>query len=188
MLSSPSPWDYGNLELLNANPRASEPFFVHEHSRCGPFSLWSEFVYTLSISVIQNRNLEGGEEERIGFLFLVRGCRNFLPTLGRIFGFVILKRLIMNPEHTSHIYRPRDGFTKTSNPRKPVPYCCRNSHTKKMPFWCFPDFMNIRLIVHLRENIFSPNLVRKNSATLGQGCCRISLMVKSNIWLLIIAI
>ena len=87
-----------------------------------------------------------GRENR--FLFLERGCRNFLPTLGRIFGFVILKRLIMNPEHTSHIYRPRDGFTKTSNPRKPVPYCCRNSHTKKMPFWCFSNFMNIRLIVH----------------------------------------
>ena len=106
-------------------------------------------------------------------MFLERGCRNFLPTLGRIFGFDIQKRLTLNPEHISHIYRPRDGFTKTSNPRKPVPYCCRNSHTKKMPFWCFPDFMNIRLIVHLRENIFSPNLVRKNSATLGQGCCRI---------------
>ena len=188
MLSSPSPWDYGNLELLNANPRASEPFFVHEHSRCGPFSLWSEFVYTLSISVIQNRNLEGGEEERIGFCSWWGVAEIFFQHLGEFSALIFKKRLILNPEHTSHIYRPRDGFTKMSNPRKPVPYCCRNSHTKKVPFWCFPDFMNIRLIVHWRENIFSPYLVRKNSATLGQGCCRISFMVKSNIWLLIIAI
>ena len=187
MLSSPSPWIYESLGLLIANPRTSEPFFVFEHSRCGPFSLWSEFVYTLSISVIQNRDLEGGEEENSVFILGEELPKFFFQHLGE-FRLFIKIRLIVNPEHISHIYRPRDGFTKTSNPRKTVPYSCRNSHTKKKPFWCFPDFMNIRLIVQLRENIFSPNLVRKNSATLGQGCCRIFLIVKSNIWLLIVAI
>ena len=183
MLSSPNPRIYKALGFLIASPQASEPSFALKHSRCGPFSLWSEFVYTLSISVIQNRNLEGGEEERIGFCYWREDAEIFFQHLGEFSALMFKRRLIMNPEHTSHIYRPRDGFTKTSNPRKPVPYCCRNSHTKKMPFWCFPDFMNIRLIVHLRENIFSPNLVRKNSATLGLRCCRNFLLVKSITWL-----
>ena len=69
----------------------------------------------------KNRNQEEEKKREIGFLLWRGGCRNFLPILRRISARLGFFRLTLNPEHTSHIYRPRDGFTKTSNPRKPVP-------------------------------------------------------------------
>ena len=72
MLSSPNPRIYEGLGFLVANPRTSEPFFALKHSRCGPFYVRSEFVFALTLSGTQNRDLEGGEEERIRFSILER--------------------------------------------------------------------------------------------------------------------
>ena len=61
---------------------------------------------------------------------------------------------LFKPEHTSHIYRPRDGFTKTSNPRKPVPYCCRNFHTKKSAFLVLSRFHEYSINCALKREYF----------------------------------
>ena len=60
-----------------ANPRTSEPFFALKHSRCGPFYVSFEFVFALTLSGTQNRDLEGGEEERIQFSTLERELPKF---------------------------------------------------------------------------------------------------------------
>ena len=78
-----------------------------------------------------------------------------------------------------YIYRARDGFVKRETLGDPSLIVAEFCSSKIYLFDDFPITHNIQLIVQSRENIFSPNLVMKNSATLEQGCCRIFPLVKS---------
>ena len=75
-----------------------------------------------------------------GFCSMREELPNFLFQHLEKFGQVMNFWLIMNPEYISHIYRLRDGFIKTGNPRKPVPFVLPNFAHQNMPFWCFPDY------------------------------------------------
>ena len=147
LLSTPN-FRSTKLSIFVVKPRSSEPFSNHTLT----LTVWAVFfeieicIHTINQCDTKSKSRRRRRREN-RFLFLGRGCRNFLPTLGRISARLGFFRFTLNPEHTSHIYRPRDGFSKTSNSRKPVPQGLPKFTNQIIPFWCFPDYMNIPLIV-----------------------------------------
>ena len=77
-----------DLRFQITNPRSSEPFSVLKHSRCGPFYRRSEFVFTLTISGTQNRDLEGGEKKVFRFFFWRGRMPKFFSNTWENFGQV----------------------------------------------------------------------------------------------------